>query len=197
MIEDIQQNPPIDPYFPSLLSQPDHPGWLALARHHGFPTRLLDVTRDLFVAVYFACEDPIVEDGFIFAYIDPWNPERNNPGRVTTYVDLFDAALGDRIPAYRRAENERPGTIRDNAAILEEDYGRGRADLIYLFECNDVINERMVAQRGAFIWRGDPTRPLLDGVPNVFVIRIRSGAKQAIIQKLNVLGINRTTLRLD
>jgi len=69
--------------------------------------------------------------------------------------------------------------------------------MAYLFECNDVINERMVAQRGAFIWRGDPMLSLFDGVNNVFVFKIRAGAKARIAQRLNVLGINAVTLRLQ
>jgi hypothetical protein len=158
---------------------------------------LLDVSRDLFVALFFACEENSDEDGFIFAYIDPWNPERNNPGRVTHYRDLYDAALGDRIPGYRDFEVTNPGTLQAHAELLTKESRSVRRDMIYLFECNDVINERMVAQRGAFIWRGDPTLPLFNGTPNVFVIRIRSGAKQDIIRQLNVLGINRLTLRLE
>jgi len=190
----IQKNPPPDPYFPSLLTHLDHPGWLALARHHRQPTRLVDVTWDLLVAVYFACSDAPEKDGFIFAYSGLWDPNTHHP--VKHYKDLYDAAIGDKIPAYRDAEITTPGTLETHAEMLATETKSIRGDMAYLFRCEDVINERMSTQRGAFIWRGDPTLPLFDGVANTFAFRIAATAKLGIIRQLNILGINKIELRL-
>jgi FRG domain len=46
--------------------------WLGLIQHRGGPTRLLDVTRSLYVAVYFALEDSGPHDRAVWAINGQW-----------------------------------------------------------------------------------------------------------------------------
>jgi hypothetical protein len=54
--------------------------WLALMRHYGAPTRLLDCTYSFFAAVYFALEDFELEDAegecAVWALNSDWIAER-------------------------------------------------------------------------------------------------------------------------
>src|SRR5580704_2336721 len=54
---------------PFLNFRPDSEWeWLAIARHHGLPTRLLDWSRNPLVGAYFAVEKEHEGDSVIYAY---------------------------------------------------------------------------------------------------------------------------------
>lgn len=55
IMSDAQQR--FHEFFTQLPEENDYLSWLALLRHRGVPTRLLDVTRSLFIACYFALRD--------------------------------------------------------------------------------------------------------------------------------------------
>ncbi len=74
-------------YEPNVSPRDDFE-WLALAQHHGLPTRLLDFTRNSLVALYFACETEFEMDGAVFAYL----PLKNVRPESDCLASFSDAA---------------------------------------------------------------------------------------------------------
>lgn len=77
--------------------------WLALAQHHGLPTRLLDWTHNVLVALYFAVESNAETDGQIFALYGlaeaPETVLESSPFEIPSPVKYYPNIVSPRIRA--------------------------------------------------------------------------------------------------
>ncbi len=64
-------------YLPSIPSDDEVIDWLAIMQHHGAPTRMMDFTRSVYVALYFAMEREPKKDCSLWAIDRDWLEARS------------------------------------------------------------------------------------------------------------------------
>lgn len=192
---------------------------LTYMQHYNCPTRLLDVTRNPLVALYFACSCNLNEDGvvYLFSFADE---EVLLPQslKIKTLANLAGLTENERhelaIQSYMSYENNKFSQTKNlkytNNVIEKYFQFLNRTENIYERALNpyDLLspcvfqpykdNPRLIKQDGAFIISGldfdeeDSHQKIMNFVSDRFVIP--ADKKELILQQLNRLGINESTL---
>lgn len=162
--------------------------WLALMRHYGAPTRLLDCTYSFFIATYFALETAD-KDGAIWAV--------NKDSLVKWARDLIQTKDPAKMIAFDRFSVHRD---RDSfeRLFIRNAIGENIIRVINPFRLND----RLTKQQGAFLCASDVTLPFQDGLKNALAlqpdmvcrIRLRRLMQKETLKELRKMNIDRTTL---
>lgn len=191
-----------------------HLDYLVHMQHYGLPTRLLDVTKNPLVALYFACESHPTKKGEVIVF----NADREKikyPGSDTATVlaslPLFDKELKDEYAAYAaNSEIDQADFNKCAERLLHEvklekpafkDEIRKADILDCFFVLSEKRNNRIIKQDGAFIICG-----LIDEKENpinqyryvnqekiqVFIIEAKK--KKSILQLLDKFSINKAWL---
>lgn len=181
---------------------------LARMQHHSCPTRLLDVSSNPLVALYFACNSSPKNHGEVIALrVDKETVKFFDSDTVSCIANLARLDLPNKQALMRLDEtqfNDSPIAKRLLHFIKEEkpyfEPKIEKHDLKRVLVVRPKLNsKRLVAQAGAFLLFGEVDE--IDGgkVRGIGIERIiiDAASKPAIIKSLNSLGINEGTLFMD
>lgn len=175
-------------YLSNPPSKDDYLGWLALMRHHGGPTRLLDFTYSPFVATYFALETaPKETDSAVWAINYRWVDDA-----ASRIVKKASSAYRS---AYETFKKKRNG--ESFKTIFWEDPPRA-----FVSAANPKrLNERLTLQQGTFLCPSDITQSFeknLEGAPglteNLHRIDIGHSCRTEFLARLRKMNIDSTSL---
>lgn len=165
--------------------------WLALIRHYGGPTRLMDWTWSVFVALFFALSRPAEPgDGYVLWAADARRLRRaaNRALGEPEDADLLSAADGGQAPRW--------------AAV----FGPGGADPLRLAPlvypaAPFRLNERLTLQQGVFLCPRQITQPFVDnlratapGPGALKAFTIPEAARIPFLEDLDRMNMNSATL---
>jgi hypothetical protein len=172
---------------------------LVKMQHYGLPTRLLDVTFNPLVALYFACESCFDKDGEIIVFFDYMNSHNDMNVRIFSILSEYFGKSEQGMRTFLSERGFSPATINTNDLL----------ETPYILVEPPMNNERIKRQSGAFALVGI-RRDAMSFEKEKFDLRelvvikeneeiersivIPKESKKAILKELDVIGINKAFL---
>ncbi len=155
-------------HHPNLFNMQDA-DWFFIAQHNGIPTTLLDLTENIFVALFFSC-DQKNKDGYPYIFV--LNPDALNyvikeiVGDPFVKIGKVNLIKQQHKSGVYLAQEKR---ISDKVAALLGDEENERATKFYNDECRlptalypDYLDQKMNIQDSCFTMHGSDNRSLED-----------------------------------
>mgnify|MGYP003314140034 CR=1 FL=1 len=167
---------------------------LVKMQHYELPTRLLDITENPLVALYFACSGEFDKDGEVLVYSVPEDQIKYYDSDTVCIL----ANLAKR-PSSFDFSREKSYLVYD----IQQEKQNFHEELLFEKAINDVVcvlprlnNERIVKQQGAFFIFGisGKNKQSSEMPDPPTKITIKANGKINILKELDLLGINESSL---
>lgn len=178
---------------------------LVRMQHYSLPTRLLDITSNPLIALYFACKSNLDHDGEVIVF----SMDRSQ-------IKYFDSDTASCIANLTRLPQESKDSIEYSSNDVrkfnkqpavkqllhfikeEKPFFEGRLDPRHLRSLICVkgkhTNNRIAFQSGAFLLFGHDATLHEGGTPEISVQRIAVTNKRNVLRQLDQLNINESTV---